>query len=111
MTLYQCPVLLVLAGGGEAEPLCMGVIAELLLAGGVLAVAAFAGGGVAGEAAVAAGGGVAGTSGADSLFLPHALRASTAAIEVVHIRIWRVIFIGNLLRQANGHVCTWERVQ
>lgn len=111
MALNQCPALLLLAGGDMAEPLCMGAMAVPLLAGGWLAVAAFAGGGVAGAAAVAAGGGEAGTSGLDSLFLPHALRASAATTEAVHIRIWRVIFMGNLLLQTNGQVCTWKRLQ
>lgn len=94
-TPHQCPALL-LAGGGEAEPLFMGAIAEPLLAGAW--VEASVAGAAAGAAAVAAGGGVAGTCGADSSFLPHALRASTATTEAVHIRIGRVIFIGNLLR-------------
>ena len=107
MTPHQCPV--VLAGGGAAEPLCIGAMAVPLLAG-VWAVAVVAGG-VAGAAAVAAGGDVAGTSGADSLFLPHALKASAAATEAVHIRIWRVIIIWNLLPGTNEQACTWKRVQ
>ena len=104
MTPHQCPV--VLADGGAAEPLCMGAMAVPLLAGELVVA-----GGVAGAAAVAAGGGVAGTSGADSLFLPHALKASAAATEAVHIRIWRVIIIWNLLPGTNEQACIWKRVQ
>ena len=94
---YQCPAPaeLLLAGDGWAEePLCIGVIAEPLLAGAwVEAPVAVAGAG-AGARAVAADGGAVGDWDTDSSFLPHAFSASTAASATVYIRVWRVIFIG-----------------
>ena len=76
------------------EPLCIGVIAEPLLAGAwVEAPVAVAGAG-AGARAVAADGGAVGDWDTDSSFLPHAFSASTAASATVYIRVWRVIFIG-----------------
>jgi hypothetical protein len=71
--------------------LCIGAIAEPLLAGAL--VEALVAGGVAGAAAVAAGGGVAGAWEADSSFLPHALSASTAVSATGYIKAWRVVFI------------------
>jgi hypothetical protein len=50
----------------------------------------------AGAGAVAAGGVV---DGADSSFLPQALKASTAASDAARIKGWRVIFMGYLLLQ------------
>ncbi|WP_143525874.1 hypothetical protein [Rhodanobacter sp. C05] len=78
----------------------MGVIAEPLAAGDW--VEALGAGAIVGAAAVAAGGGVAGTCEAESSVLPHALRANMAPSEMVHIRVWRVIFIENLLLRANN---------
>jgi hypothetical protein len=76
--------------GAMAEPLPAGDMAELPAAGAVEAGAGVGAGAGAGVVA-AAGGGVVEL---ESSLLLHALRASTAASETVHIKVWRIIFIG-----------------
>jgi hypothetical protein len=95
--LNQCAAVEPLAGaialplfiGAMAEPAPAGDMAELLIAGAVVAAGIGAGAG-AGVVAAAGGGVVAAVS--SSLW--QALRASTAASEKVHIKVWRIIFIG-----------------
>jgi hypothetical protein len=76
--------------GAIVEPLPAGDMAELPIAGAVDAGAGVGAGAGAGVVA-AAGGGVVEL---ESSLLLHALKASTAASEKVHIKVWRIIFIG-----------------